>query len=235
MKGSMYKKPKFRPAGDRGLLVEYGSDIDPAVNQKVRSMAAALQEDRPDGLVEVVPAYCSILVIYDPAAATIDTLKKALLSLEKQLPDMQLPPPKVLDIPVCYQGEYGPDMDDVAARAGLTPQEVTRIHSEPEYMIYMIGFTPGFPFLGGLPESLHVPRLATPRPSVPAGSVGIANNQTGIYPLASPGGWRLIGQTPLRLFTPEHSHPIPYQPGDRIRFRPISPLEFQRLSREGAA
>ena len=235
MKSRMYEKPKFRPAGDRGLLVEYGPEIDPAVNQKVRSMMMVLQEDRPDGVVEAVPAYCSILVIYDPRAASIDSLGRALLTLEKRLPELHVTAPAVVDIPVCYEGEYGPDMADVAARTGLTPQEVARIHCEPEYMIYMIGFTPGFPFLGGLPESLHVPRLETPRPLVPAGSVGIANNQTGIYPLASPGGWRLIGQTPLRLFTPERKNPIPYQPGDRIRFRAISPREFLRLSAEGAA
>ena len=231
----MYNKPIFRPAGDRGLLVEYGSNIDPEVNQKVRSIIMALQDDLPVGVVEVIPAYCSILVIYDPMATTVNSLQKALLDLELRLPELHVDAPMVVDIPVCYGGEYGPDMEDVAARSGMSPQEVARIHSEPEYMIYMVGFTPGFPFLGGLPESLHVPRLETPRTSVPAGSVGIANNQTGIYPLVSPGGWRLIGQTPLRLFTPEHSDPIPYRSGDRIRFRPISSLEFQRLSTEGAA
>jgi KipI family sensor histidine kinase inhibitor len=231
----MYEEPKFRPAGDRGLLVEYGAGIDPAVNQKVRSVNRALLESLPKGVREIIPAYRSILVTYDPAATAIHTLKQTLLSLEEQLPELHGSAPVVVDIPVCYEGEYGPDMDDVAARAGLTTQEVVRIHSKPEYMIYMIGFTPGFPFLGGLPESLHVPRLETPRKFVPAGSVGIANNQTGIYPLASPGGWRLIGQTPLRLFAPERSNPIPYQPGDWIRFRPISPREFHRLAAEGAA
>ena len=235
MGNSIYAKSKFRPVGDRGLLVEYGSVIDPAVNQKVRSMAVALQNNRTDGVVDVVPAYCSMLVIYDPAATTSETLQEVLLFLEKQLPELHVSAPVVVDIPVCYEGEYGPDMDAVATRTGLTPQEVVRIHSEPEYMIYMIGFTPGFPFLGGLPKSLHVPRLETPRLSVPAGSVGIANNQTGIYPQSTPGGWHLIGQTPLRLFTPERMKPIPYQPGDRIRFRPISPLEFHRLSTGGAA
>jgi len=234
MSNRMYAKPKFRPVGDRGLLVEYGSDIDPAVNQKVRSMNMALQGDRLNGIVEIVPAYCSILVIYDPAAADIDNLQKALLTLEKQLPERPVSTPALVDIPVCYEGEYGPDMDEVARRTGLTAQEVARIHSEPEYMIYMVGFTPGFPYLGGLPKSLHVPRLETPRLSVPAGSVGIANNQTGIYPQSTPGGWHLIGQTPLRLFTPERADPIPYQPGDRIRFRPISSLDFHRLSTEEA-
>jgi len=235
MNNHMYPKPIFRNAGDRGLLVEYGSDIDPAVNQKVRSMAAALQNHRSDGVVDVVPAYRSMLVVYDPAATDIDALQKVLLTLEKQLPELPVSTPVVVDIPVCYEGEYGPDMDAVASRTGLTAQEVARIHSRPEYMIYMIGFTPGFPFLGGLPKSLHVPRLETPRLSVPAGSVAIANNQTGIYPQSTPGGWHLIGQTPLRLFTPERTNPIPYQPGDRIRFRPISPLDFHRLAAEEAA
>jgi len=137
-----------------------------------------------------------------------------------------------VEIPVCYGGEFGPDIQFVAEHNSITTDDVVRIHSGAEYQIYMIGFTPGFPFLGGLPKKLHTPRLETPRSFVPKGSVGIANNQTGIYPLASPGGWQLIGKTPLKLFTPERSNPFIYKTGDRIKFKPISAEDYIRLAEE---
>ncbi len=223
------EKTKFRIAGDRGLLAEYGEIIDPTVNQKVRSMAIVLENDPPNGVSEIIPTYRSILVIYDPAMTTPTVLQETLIAMEGRLTGFDIPPPMVIEIPVCYGEEYGPDIDYVAESHGLTVEEVIRIHSEPEYLIYMVGFTPGFPFLGELPEILHTPRLETPRTSVPEGSVGIANNQTGIYPIASPGGWRLIGRTPLCLFAPKRKNPIMYQSGDRIRFRSISSEEFNRL------
>lgn len=232
MENSVFEKAKFRIAGDRGLLVEYGDRIDPAVHQKVRSMAIVVGNDMPEGVIEIIPTYRSILVVYDPAVTSPDILRERLADMESRLSGIDIPPPQVIDIPVCYGGEHGPDIDHVAQSHGLTVEEVIQLHSEPEYLIYMVGFTPGFPFLGGLPEKLHTPRLETPRTFVPQGSVGIANNQTGIYPIASPGGWQLIGRTPLRLFVPERRNPILYQSGDRIRFRPISFEEFGRLSQK---
>jgi KipI family sensor histidine kinase inhibitor len=234
MESGVFEKARFRIAGDRGILVEYGEIIDPAVNQKVRSMAIVVENDLPDGVIEIIPTYRSILVFYDPAVTTPAVLQETLIDMEKRLPGIDIPPPKVIEIPVCYGGAYGPDIETVAESHGLTIEAAIRIHSEPEYLIYMVGFTPGFPFLGGLPEILHTPRLETPRTVVPQGSVGIANNQTGIYPIASPGGWQLIGRTPLRLFAPERENPILYQAGDRIRFRRISSEEYDRLAAEEA-
>jgi inhibitor of KinA len=230
MESSVFEKANFRITGDCGLLVEYGEAIDPAVNQKVRSIAIALQNDMPDGVIEIIPTYRSILIYYDPLIANPSILKDTLIALENNLAGIEIPPPKVVEIPVCYGGEFGPDIEHVAQSHNLTQQAVIQLHSEPEYLIYMVGFTPGFPFLGGLPEVLHTPRLKTPRTVVPKGSVGIANAQTGVYPIASPGGWQLIGKTPIRLFAPERSDPFLYQAGDCIRFKPISPRDYQRLS-----
>jgi len=230
MESSVFEKANFRIAGDCGLLVEYGNAIDPAVNQKVRSMAIVLQNYMPSGVIEIIPTYRSILIYYDPLITNLSMLKETLTDLESGLSEIKIPPPKVVEIPVCYGGDYGPDMEHVAQSHNLTLQEVINLHSEPEYLIYMVCFSPGFPFLVGLPELLHTPRLKTPRTLVPKGSVGIANGQTGVYPIASPGGWQLIGKTPISLFSPERSTPILYQAGDRIRFKPISPSDYQRLS-----
>ena len=226
----MFKKAQYRVAGDRGLLAEYGDTIDPEVNHKVRSMALVLEQDAPAGVVEVIPTYRSLLVVYDPALTDPEKLRNALLNLEKHLAQIKIPAPHTVEIPVCYGGDFGPDIQFVADCHNLSVEEVVRIHCQPQYPIYMVGFTPGFPFLGGLPETLHTPRLKTPRKLVPEGSVGIANNQTGIYPVASPGGWQLIGRTPLRLFVPERTNPFLFKAGDRIRFKPISAGDYHRLS-----
>ncbi len=137
-----------------------------------------------------------------------------------------------MEIPVCYGNKFGPDMENVQKAHGLTMEQVILLHSTPEYLIYMIGFTPGFAFLGGLDEKLYTPRLATPRMHVPEGSVGIANNQTGMYPIASPGGWQLIGKTPLKLFAPDRANPFLYKAGDKIKFKPISQIEYDLLAQK---
>lgn len=232
MSGGLFEKASFRIAGDRGLLVEYGDSIDPAVNTKVRSMAIVIGQDSPEGVIETVPSYRSLLLVYDPAITNPAKLKKELRTLEAGLAEITIPPPDTVDIPVCYGGDFGPDIEYVVEVHDLTVKEIIQLHCEPEYLIYMVGFTPGFPFLGGLSEKLYTPRLETPRILVPEGSVGIANNQTGIYPVASPGGWQLIGRTPIKLFAPGRSNPFLYQAGDRIKFRPISPEEYSRLAAE---
>lgn len=221
--------PRLRIAGDCGLLVEYGDEIDPDVNRKVRSMTLLMKSEPPAGIIETVPSYRSILVRYDPSITTPDRLLAAVAGLEERSAQIEIPPPRVVEIPVCYGGELGPDIEHVAAVNGLSVAEVVERHARPEYLIYMVGFTPGFPFLGGLDTELHTPRLETPRKLVPAGSVGIANGQTGVYPIASPGGWQLIGRTPLRLFAPERDKPFLYRAGDRIRFVPIQRTEYDRL------
>lgn len=235
MPGGLFEKARFRTAGDRGLLVEYGDVIEPMVNNKVRSMAIVMETNPPQGVIEIIPTYRSLLIIYDPALTDPDKLKKRLETSEDRLDDIQIAPPRTVEIPVCYGGEFGPDIDTVAEANGLTATEVIELHCEPEYLIYMVGFTPGFPFLGGLSEKLHTPRLETPRTLVPEGSVGIANNQTGIYPVASPGGWQLIGRTPVKLFAPERKNPFLYQAGDRIKFKPISAEDYAKQIKEEAA
>lgn len=229
MSNGLFENAHFRLVGDRGLLMEYGDVIDPVVNQKVRSISIVAKQDMPPGVIEIIPAYRSIMIIYNPSVTKPQKLQDAFISLEKGLTDIDIPPPKTIEIPVCYGGKLGPDIQVVAESNNISVTDVIRLHSQPEYIIYMIGFAPGFPFLGGLPETLHTPRLKTPRTSVPQGSVGIANKQTGIYPAESPGGWQLIGRTPLKLFDPARSNPILYQAGDRIRFISISEDEYQRL------
>jgi inhibitor of KinA len=225
----IFLEPVYRLVGDTGLLVEYGDEINEEINQKVRALALALARNLPDGVVEVIPTYRSILIPYDPVLTGPEKLRSAIESIDSQIEDIELPPPETVRIPVCYGDEFGPDIDFVASCNKLTVDEVIEIHSRPEYRIYMIGFTPGFPYLGGLDDRLVTPRLETPRTSVPAGSVGIANNQTGMYSVESPGGWRIIGRTPLWLFAPWRKHPFLYQAGDRIKFVPIPREEFDRI------
>ena len=235
MENGLYPQPRFRNAGDRGLLVEYGDRISPAINRRVRATALLLDQQPPAGVVEVIPTYRSLLIVYDPTLTAPHSLQEAIATLGEEIDPISIPPPRVVEIPVCYGSEYGPDIQQVAATHDLRAAEVVRIHSEPDYLIYMIGFTPGFPFLGGLPEQLHTPRHETPRTHVPAGSVGIANDQTGIYPVDSPGGWQIIGRTPLQLFSPHRDNPFLFETGDCIRFIPISPQRFQRYLDEAVS
>lgn len=230
----LFDKASLRAVGDKGLLVEYGDAIDPDINRKVRVITLALKMEEPDGVEEVIPSYRSLLIVYDPMKTDLAALKRILESVEDRLDDMEIPAPRSVEIPVLYGGDCGPDMEFVARFHGLSEAEVIRIHSGNVYQIYMMGFTPGFAYLGGLSEQLHTPRLETPRPLVRAGSVGIANDQTGIYPVDSPGGWRLIGRTPLKPFDPARRDPFLYRAGDLIKFTPISESEFTRLA-EGDA
>jgi KipI family sensor histidine kinase inhibitor len=228
----LFKKPLLRMMGDRGFLVELGDEIAPEINRRVRVLTAALDQDVPEGVLEIVPTYRSILMIYDPLLTSPAKLEKEISGLLDRLDSIEIPEPTVVHIPVCYGGEHGPDLEHVAKVHDLTTEEVIRIHSEPQYLIYMIGFTPGFPFLGGLPEILATPRLESPRVLVPAGSVGIANNQTGMYSIDSPGGWQLIGRSPLKPFQPEKENPFLYQAGDYLKFDPITPEEYDRIRAE---
>ena len=217
----MYDAPLFLPAGDQALIVELGDEIDPDVNRRVHDLMRSVEGQGIPGVVDLVPTYRSLLVQYDATRTTLPELEEALAGVERGLSGEALETPRVVHIPTLYGGDYGPDLPYVAEQAGLTADEVIQVHSDGEYLVYMMGFTPGFPYLGGLEERLATPRLATPRQVIPEGSVGIAEGQTGVYPVASPGGWRLIGRTPLRLFDPMRGPSSLIVAGDRVRFVPL--------------
>jgi KipI family sensor histidine kinase inhibitor len=225
-------RPRFLPAGDAALVVELGDSIDLAINERVHALARAIEQSAPAGLRETVPTYRSLLVHYDPLQTSLEEVQTLVRSAMERCTAAPPPQPRVVDIPTVYGGDFGPDIAYVAAHNGLTVEEVVRLHSAPLYTVYMLGFTPGFPYLGGLPRELATPRLATPRLAVPAGAVGIAGSQTGIYPLPTPGGWQLIGRTPAVLFDPQRTPPALLEPGDRVRFVPISGEEFAALRTE---
>jgi inhibitor of KinA len=229
MAATLYKQARFRLSGDRALLVEYGDGIDPVVNEKVRAMTALLKRNLPAGVEAVVPAYRSLSIIYDPLATTPAGLAEILHALEADSRAAEIAKAKVVPIPVCYGGEFGPDIGVVTEHTGLREDEIVAIHASVDYLIYMIGFTPGFCYLGELDRRLQTPRRKTPRTNLPAGSVGLAESQTGMYPVDSPGGWQIIGRTPLRLFAPVRGNPFLYEAGDRIRFVPVAEAEFRRL------
>jgi KipI family sensor histidine kinase inhibitor len=228
----MHPVPRILHAGDGALLAEYGDAIDARLNARVRQLQRALEAVRPAGVIELVPTYRSLLVHYDPMEVRHESAAALVLDAARQLPDDSGEPTRVVTIPVMYGGAEGPDLADVAAHAGLSEAEVVNLHAAGDYLVFMIGFMPGFPYLGGLHPAIATPRLATPRTRVPAGSVGIAGGQTGIYPAESPGGWRLIGRTPVQLFDPRLDPPVLVQAGDHVRFMPVSLREYEAIARD---
>lgn len=216
-------------AGDSALLIEFGKDINPETNRKITALVQLMREQHIEGIVDVIPAFCSLLINYDPRVLSYEELKERMEHLLKMETKTEATRKRVFEIPVCYGGEYGPDIENIAEHAGLSVEEVIKIHSSKDYLIYMLGFLPGFTYLGGLDERIHTPRLASPRLKIRAGSVGIGGSQTGIYPLDSPGGWQLMGMTPVRTYDPERQTPILVEAGDYIRFIPIDEEEFLRI------
>ncbi len=193
-------------------------------------MLHRLEQDPLLGVRNLNPAYCSILVTFDALKLNHASLQEILQSHLDRLDEVDLPEPRELQIPACYGGEFGPDLKDVAALHGLTTAQVIELHASVTYVVYFLGFVPGFAYLGELPEALATPRLDTPRRTTPAGSVGIAGKQTGVYPFATPGGWRLIGRTPIAMFRPDREDMNFLSIGDRVRFIPISPARFAELA-----
>lgn len=223
----------FSPLGDRAVLITLGDSIDEATHRRVRAVTARIDAEPPPGFVDRVPAFASIAVHYEPThveasddQSPYDVFVEHLRRLLAEVRDDLLPPPRIVEIPVCYGGDLGPDIDDVARQHGITAQEVVDMHASGDYLVYMVGFMPGFAYLGGLSPRLATPRRQTPRTAVPAGSVGIGGEQTGVYPLVSPGGWNLIGRTPLRIFDIGREEAALLATGDRVRFRPITIDEF---------
>lgn len=220
----------IRTAGDSSLLVEFGNEINPEINARIASFVQLIREQQIEGIVDMIPTYCSLLINYDPRIVLYKEIKNRIQDLLKIEVSGTARHKKVFEIPVCYGGEYGPDLNLIAEHAGLTSEEVIQIHSSQDYLIYMLGFLPGFTYLGGLDERIHTPRLPNPRIRIEAGSVGIGGSQTGIYPLDSPGGWNLMGKTPVKTYDPEREMPILVEAGDYIRFVPIDEDEYKRIS-----
>ena len=219
-------KPRIVPLGDSTVLVQLGAEIDLTVNQRVHTLANLIGNSAINGIIETVPAYATLLVHYDPFLLSFTQIKKYLQVKISQIKEIEIRKPRQsrpefnrrVEVPVTYGGELGPDLESVASYCGLRVEDVIRIHSEKTYTVYMMGFTPGFPYMGKLDDAIAMPRLETPRTRVPAGTVAIAGSQTGIYSIDSPGGWRLIGWTPLQLFNPESELPFLFSPGDEVKF-----------------
>jgi len=246
---------RFRFASDQSLLVYFDprneedrapdkvgiissrpleSQITLQANERVRKLLQLLQLEPVAGVRNVHPAYCSLLVKFDALRLRHEEVEAILRGYLDRVDELKLPEARHVEIPVCYGGEYGPDLDDVCVLHGISPARAMELHSSATYLVYFLGFVPGFAYLGGLPEALATPRLATPRRKVPAGSVGITGNQTGVYPFATPGGWRLIGRTPVAMFRADREGLSLLSMGGRVRFTPISAERFAALEKEWA-
>lgn len=225
---------RFLPAGDTALVVEFGDLMDRELSNRVLGLSALVRASNIAGVSETVPTFRSLMVHYDPLATDSASLTAALEKLlgSNRSANKQV---KLWRIPACYAISHAPDLEDVARRTGLSSAEVVRHHGDTRFHTYMIGFMPGFPYLGDLPESLVLPRRADPRVRVPPGSIAIAANMTGIYPLESPGGWHLIGATPVRLFDLRRPQPALLSPGDAVRFEPVTVREFDAVRAAVAA
>lgn len=223
---------RYLVSGDCGLCVEFGNEISPDINKKIRAFKIAIEKSDIDGIVETIPTYRSLLVQYRPEKIRFKELTEKFEGLMGSLDNIEIPPPTVIEIPVLYGGEMGPDIENVAEHNHKTVEEVIKIHTSEEYLIYMIGFIAGFPYLGGMSKEIATPRLKSPRVKIDGGSVGIAGEQTGIYPVDSPGGWQLIGRTPLKLYDSEREKPILLESGQYIKFKPVTEQEYHRIEKE---
>jgi len=223
---------KFLPLGDSALLIQLEDTIHLDILAKITAIGKFLDNHPFEGLIEYVPAFSSLTIFYNPLIIGFEELKlhlkKKLNNIKSELSDVE----SVIRIPVVYGGEYGPDLEILSAQIGLSPEEIISIHTKPEYVVHMIGFAPGFPYLGGMDERIAAPRKEKPRGQIPAGSVGIAGKQTGIYPIETPGGWQIIGRTPQSLFNIHAENPIFLKAGNRIRFEAINAADYEKQRRE---
>ena len=230
MRKSADKHAQFRDASDQSLLVAFGETIEPGIHRNVVKLLRLLQAEPIEGIRNLHPAYGSLLIKFDPLKLGHAEVRTRIRSYLARLEEAPLPAPRQIEIPVCYGGEFGPDLEDVAAMHGITSGQAVELHCSVKYLVYFFGFVPGFGYLGGLPGALATPRLGTPRAKVPQGSVGIGGKQTGVYPLETPGGWRLIGRTPLTMFRRDEGMAGEgmnlLRIGDQVRFRPIAKEQF---------
>ena len=216
------------PASDRTLLIKFGDDHSPKIQKAVFQIFFYLLNNPLEEILNIHPGYTSIMVAVDVEKKSIQAVLKSLQQVIKNARAMELPGPVLVDIPVLYGGQHGPDINKVAEHSGLSKKEVIALHSSGDFQVSFIGFTPGFPYISGMDKKLATPRLENPRKRVPAGSIGIGGNQTGIYPSSTPGGWNLIGRTPLHIFDIQHPEKALLKMGDHISFKPITETEFDR-------
>lgn len=226
----MYEQARFLPMGDGAIVMEFANEISKEVNARIRQTTKAI-EKTIEGVIEVLPTYRSITIFYRPDQITYDELVTKLQTIKEGNEEGDSLSRRI-EIPTVYGGEYGPDLAYVAQHASLSEEEVIRIHTGTDYLVYMLGFSPGFTYLGGLDERIATPRLESPRVKIPAGSVGIAGSQTGMYPSESPGGWQLIGRTPLKLYDPKKEPPVFIQAGDYIRYVAITESEYAEIEEQ---
>jgi len=223
----------FLRASDQTLLVSFGDEISHEAHQQVRALAASLTGEPIAGTLNIHPAYCSLLIKFDLRRTTHQDVERELRERLLQSDLVAAAPPRQVQIPVCYGGDFGPDLAQLAGQRGLSVEDFIRIHSQTSYTVYFLGFVPGFVYLSMVPDEIAAPRLAAPRQRVEPGSVGIAGRQTGIYPCAVPGGWQLIGRTPLSMFRTDRDPMALLACGDEVRFRPIGPDEYSRIEKDG--
>lgn len=228
----------LHPLGDNGVIIQFGNEISNEVQGKVQKIAAYLDQCAKEWLIDYIPAFTTVAVYYNPLKVPMaphqfllpyDRICRELQQILAELKINGGFKQRVVEIPVCYVREFAPDLDFIAAHNDLSIEEVVTIHANGDYLVHMIGFSPGFPYIGGLSEKITAPRRETPRLKIPARSVGIAGRQTGIYPIETPGGWQIIGRTPLELFRPNEALPSLLKAGDRVKFKPISIEEYTFL------
>ena len=226
----MENSVRFLFSGDSALVIEFGNEISVDINKKIRKMMDDIKKENIDGIVELVPTYCSLLINYDVLKIDYNTLVEKLKTfLNNNLETAEGEEVTLIEIPTLYNDEVGPDLSYVAEHNKLSKEEVIKIHTGTDYLVYMLGFMPGFTYLGGMSEKIATPRLESPRLQIYPGSVGIAGKQTGMYPSMSPGGWRIIGRTPLKLYNPDSDTPVYISSGDYVRYVSISEEEYNEI------
>lgn len=224
---------QIEPYGDQALLVNFEQKIDPAINRRVVVLSEAIIQARIPGVRACIPAYCSLTICYQIDQVRYSTLRDRVMGMWEGIEaEMDFAVGRKLFIPVCYEADLGLDQEAIAAHTQLTVAQLIAMHTNVVYQVYMLGFLPGFAYMGALPDALFCPRKDQPRLKVPAGAVGLAGAQTGIYPSMSPGGWQIIGQTPLPLLLPQQDPPFLFRAGDQVQFKAISKIEFDQIKQE---
>jgi inhibitor of KinA len=227
---TIWAEPRLLPCGDRAVSVELGDEVDRELNARVLALEYLLQQRRVAGIAETVPSYRALLVYYDPLVIGWDRLHETLRELCARARPEVLPPARTVELPCCYEGELGFELEAAARKIGLDPAEMSRLHAASDYYVYFVGFTPGLPYMTGMPERLTIPRLQNPRTKTPPGSVAIGGVQCCIYPIESPGGFWVLGRTPVRLYDPTAPEPILLRAGDHVRFRAIDRAEYDAIA-----